>query len=108
MPRKTTQPPAGRPVRWSDGTTGVLTCARLDGGTLRLELVRDGTPVTLALERLAPDYYAGPWAAVGDRPARGSASAAATSNFRDEYRLAGRWYAGAAVTEWAADGVTLG
>ncbi|WP_439623887.1 hypothetical protein [Gemmata sp.] len=108
MPRTPTSSPACRPVRWSDGTTGVLTCARLDGGTLRLELVRGGMPVTLTLERLAPDYYAGPWAAAGDRPARGSASAAATSGVRDEYRLAGRWYEGAAVTEWAADGVTLG
>jgi len=53
----------------------VLTCARLDGGTLRLELIRGRTPVTLTLERLAPDYFAVPWAAAGDRTARGLASA---------------------------------
>ena len=107
MSRKPTPPTTGRPVQWSDGTAGVLTCSRLDGVTLRLELVRGGTPVTLTLERLAPDYYAGPWVAAGDRPARGSASATVTWGVHDVGRLAGRWYEGAASTAWAADGVTL-
>ena len=108
MSRKPTPPTTGRPVQWSDGTAGVLTCARLDGGTLRLELVRGGTPVTLTLEWLAPDYYAGPWVAAGGRPARGSTSTAVTRGVHDVCRLAGRWYEGPAVAAWAVDGVTLG
>jgi hypothetical protein len=110
MPRKASKPkpPAGPRVRWSDDTAGVLTCARLDGATLRLELIRGELPVSLTLERVAPDFYAGPCVSAGASPARGSASVAVTRGVHDVCRLAGQWFEGSAVTTWTADGVTIG
>ncbi|VTT97950.1 unnamed protein product [Gemmataceae bacterium] len=102
------KPPAGPRVRWSDDTVGVLTCARLDGPALRVELVRGDVPVSLTLEPLGPDFYAGRWASAGANPAQGSASVAVTRGVHDVCRLAGRWFEGSAVVTWTADGVTIG
>lgn len=102
------EPPAGPRVRWSDGTTGVLTCATLSGTTLRLELVRGERPVSLTLERHAHDFYSGPWLSAGASPARGSASVAVTRVVHEVCRLAGQWFEGSAVTTWRVDGVIIG